>query len=168
MRMGEKIIYIRNKKGISQGDLANYLEVSRQAISRWELGISVPEYKHLVKLTELFNVSFDYLMDENIEDEQTTIFDNDLLFNRKGLEKRDLFWFSMCLMSSIIISSLIIVSFIYSHGIDKEFYDFEFLGISGWLFYFHGNFSYWIWRIIFVILIGLIILSLIKIRRRKK
>ena len=66
MTFGQKLQLLRKEKGISQETLAAELAVSRQAVSRWELDISLPETENIIKIRNIFNVSFDYLMDENI------------------------------------------------------------------------------------------------------
>ena len=62
MNLGEKIYVLRTRKNLSQGDLANALDVSRQSVSKWETNSSVPELDKLVKLSELFEVSLDELV----------------------------------------------------------------------------------------------------------
>lgn len=62
MTLGENINRFRTAKNMSQGDLAERLEVSRQSISKWETDASVPELDKLVKLAELFEVTLDELV----------------------------------------------------------------------------------------------------------
>jgi len=62
MNLGENICRLRTAKGMSQGDLADALDVSRQSISKWETGGAVPELEKLVKLSALFGVSLDELV----------------------------------------------------------------------------------------------------------
>lgn len=62
MGLGEKIYALRTDKGMSQTDLAEALEVSRQSISKWETDASVPELEKLIKLSEIFGVSLDELV----------------------------------------------------------------------------------------------------------
>ena len=62
MTLGEKIYELRTKNAMSQGDLANTLEVSRQSVSKWETNTSVPELDKLVKMSEVFNISLDELI----------------------------------------------------------------------------------------------------------
>lgn len=62
MRLGERICKLRTQKNLSQGDLADALDVSRQSISKWETNASVPELDKLVKLSEIFDVSLDELI----------------------------------------------------------------------------------------------------------
>ena len=62
MRFEEKIVELRKQKGLSQEELAEQLGVSRQAISRWELGQTLPDIPNLLQLCEMFGVSADYLV----------------------------------------------------------------------------------------------------------
>ena len=62
MTLGERIYKLRTEKEMSQGDLADALEVSRQSISKWETNGSVPELDKLVKLSEIFGISLDELV----------------------------------------------------------------------------------------------------------
>ena len=62
MRFEEKIVELRKQKGLSQEELAEQLGVSRQAVSRWELGQTLPDIPNLLQLCELFEVSADYLV----------------------------------------------------------------------------------------------------------
>ena len=62
MTLGEKIYLLRTEKGMSQTDLAEALEVSRQSISKWETDASIPELEKLIKLSEIFDVTLDELV----------------------------------------------------------------------------------------------------------
>ena len=62
MNLGERIYSLRTQKGMSQGDLAEAMEVSRQSISKWETGGSVPELDKLIKLSQVFGITLDELV----------------------------------------------------------------------------------------------------------
>lgn len=62
MNLGETIYKLRTEKGLSQGNLAEMLEVSRQSISKWENNSAVPELDKLMKLSEIFNITLDELV----------------------------------------------------------------------------------------------------------
>jgi len=62
MNLGENIYRLRTKKHMSQGDLADALNVSRQSVSKWENNSAVPELEKLIKMSELFEVSLDELV----------------------------------------------------------------------------------------------------------
>lgn len=71
MTLGEKIYELRAQHNLSQGDLANELNVSRQSISKWENGNSTPDLEKIVKLAEIFSVSLDELIKN--EEKETTV-----------------------------------------------------------------------------------------------
>ena len=63
MSFAENLKLIRKEKGITQEDLAEMLQVSRQAVSKWEAGTGYPETDKLLIIARKMNVSLDYLMD---------------------------------------------------------------------------------------------------------
>lgn len=66
MKLNEKIIALRNKYQMSQGDLAEKLNVSRQSVSKWETGASTPDLDKLIAMSELFQVTMDELVKEDV------------------------------------------------------------------------------------------------------
>ena len=69
MILADKIINERKKNGWSQEELAEMLEVSRQSVSKWEGAQSVPDLQKILKMAEVFGVSTDYLLKDEIEPE---------------------------------------------------------------------------------------------------
>ena len=67
MVLADKLIELRKKAGWSQEELAGLMNVSRQSVSKWESAQSVPELEKIVRLSELFGVSTDYLLKEKQE-----------------------------------------------------------------------------------------------------
>ena len=72
MALSEKLYTLRKKSGLSQEQLAEQLSVSRQAISKWESGTSVPESDKLSVISNYFKVSLDYLLKEDDEQQVTS------------------------------------------------------------------------------------------------
>lgn len=64
MTLAEKILSLRTERDMSQDDLAEKLEVSRQSVSKWETGQSTPDLDKIIKLADLFGVSVDELVRE--------------------------------------------------------------------------------------------------------
>lgn len=62
MRLGQKITELRKKNNLSQEGLAEKMNVSRQAVSKWESNQSIPDIEKIVNLSELFGVTTDYLL----------------------------------------------------------------------------------------------------------
>lgn len=67
MRFGEKLSFLRKQRGMTQMELAEKLDISRQAVSRWEQGTSEPSTENLVSIGKLFGVSVDALVNENVQ-----------------------------------------------------------------------------------------------------
>ena len=72
MKLSDKIVGLRKSNGMSQEDLAEKLDVSRQAISRWESGAAMPDANNILQLSKLFDVTTDYLLNDDYQS------DNDL------------------------------------------------------------------------------------------
>ena len=68
MTFGEKLQKLRARQGLSQDALAELLDVSRQAVSKWERDEAMPEAEKLVRISRQFGVSTDYLLLEEQED----------------------------------------------------------------------------------------------------
>ncbi len=68
MNLPEKLTSLRKQKGLTQQHLAETLNVSRQAISRWEVGTAVPSTDNLKVLSNLYGVPVDYLLNDNTDD----------------------------------------------------------------------------------------------------
>ena len=62
MTLGERIALLRGQNKMSQGDLAEKLNVSRQSFSKWETGASIPELDKLIMMSKLFGVTLDELV----------------------------------------------------------------------------------------------------------
>jgi len=62
--ISEKIIQLRKERGLSQEQLAEQLGVSRQSVSKWESDMAIPDLDRIIKMSDLFGVSVDYLVKE--------------------------------------------------------------------------------------------------------
>ena len=67
MTFGEKLQRLRAREGLSQDALAELLEVSRQAVSKWEREEAMPEAEKLVRISQCFHVTTDYLLKDGPE-----------------------------------------------------------------------------------------------------
>lgn len=70
MILADKIIKLRKKNGWSQEELADKMNVSRQAVSKWEGAQSIPDLEKILQLSALLGVTTDYLLKDEIEDEE--------------------------------------------------------------------------------------------------
>ena len=85
MEFNNKLYELRKKRGYSQEELANRLNVSRQTVSKWEVGESAPDMEKLVAISDLFEVSLDELIKDKAPEQAqpqeqvvTSAFYNDL------------------------------------------------------------------------------------------
>lgn len=79
MEIGKTIQDLRKRKGLSQEELAEKIDVSRQAVSKWENGSSVPDVEKIIALSDFFQVSTDYMLkgketEKNIKENFAKIF----------------------------------------------------------------------------------------------
>lgn len=79
MTFSEKLLNLRTERGYSQEYLAEQLGVSRQSISKWELGTTLPEIDKLIIISDFFDVSIDYLLKSNVKLQQDDSFDRVVL-----------------------------------------------------------------------------------------
>lgn len=66
MNFAEKLCVLRNQSGLSQEQLSEKMGVSRQAVSKWESGVTLPETDKIILLSDLFNVSIDFLLRDEL------------------------------------------------------------------------------------------------------
>lgn len=109
-----KLVSLRKQKGLTQMELAEKLNVSRQAISRWEVGTAVPSTDNLKVLGDLYEVPVDYLLNDDIiekpkstyKPEDTPIDEGIGLNNGKGKQL-----IKFCIVAIVTIAALILVLF---------------------------------------------------------
>ena len=68
MILGEKILALRKRMNWSQEELAEKLDISRQSVSKWEVGATIPDLDKILKMSDIFGVSTDYLLKDEIEE----------------------------------------------------------------------------------------------------
>lgn len=73
MILADKIIELRKQNGWSQEELAEKLGVSRQSISKWEGAQSIPDLNRIIKMSEIFGISTDYLLKDDAEEESAVL-----------------------------------------------------------------------------------------------
>ncbi len=91
MILADKIIRLRKKNGWSQEELAGKMNVSRQAVSKWESAQTIPDLEKILQLSNLFGVTTDYLLKDEIEDEEFTDDASDSTIKRIPIEKAKLY-----------------------------------------------------------------------------
>ena len=108
MTLGEKITTLRNQYEMSQGDLAEKMNVSRQSILKWETGTSVPELEKLIQLSELFHITLDELVkgesipEKETEEEPETVIQATQVIVQKTSNTRKIIGTILCCFSALI------------------------------------------------------------------
>jgi transcriptional regulator with XRE-family HTH domain len=105
MKLDEKLVSLRKEKGMTQLKVAEELNVSRQAISRWESGIAMPSTENLKCLSELYGVPVDALLNDGINLPKV---ENDPQQEQLEKEKRK----NSRLTQVILVSALILIAII--------------------------------------------------------
>lgn len=100
--LSEKIYTLRRKSGLSQEQLAEKIGVSRQAISKWEGGLSVPELEKIRALSEYFNVSIDELTREQ-ETDNPSDDAKEKLSIADSKDKKNKIGFFLCLIGAVCL-----------------------------------------------------------------
>ena len=102
MKLDEKLVSLRKEKGITQLKVAEELDISRQAISRWESGVAMPSPENLRRLCELYSVPLDYLINENSEQPARVEEDN-------GEKRKNRKWSSWLICMLLIVVAVAII-----------------------------------------------------------
>lgn len=136
MILADKIIDLRKKSGMSQEELAEKVNVSRQAVSKWEGAQSVPDLDKILTLSEIFGVSTDYLLKDDFETEEYIPTDsgdktslrrvsleeaNKFLKLNEGCAVKNAFAVMLCVLSPV---TLIILGGLSEYGSDVISEDF--------------------------------------------
>ena len=111
MKFGNKLVKFRKEKKLSQEDLADKLGVSRQTISNWELNVTKPDIEYIKKISKVFCVSIDEILDNDVRNiMEEKISNTEKLTNKNTKNIKILLITLYC----IILSSLIFVIIYYS------------------------------------------------------
>lgn len=125
MSLPERLASLRKQKGLTQADLSEILHVSRQAVSRWEVGVAVPTTDNLKVLSELYGVSVDYLLSDNAADSRK----NEETQRQAPIEQREepknekpkrIFIFTGALLLGVVIGILICMIAVQSRSQKQE------------------------------------------------
>ena len=91
MILADKIIRLRKKNGWSQEELADKMNVSRQAVSKWESAQTIPDLGKILQLGEIFGVTTDYLLKDDMESEEFIDADSSSSVRRVTLQEANIF-----------------------------------------------------------------------------
>ncbi|WOO35600.1 helix-turn-helix transcriptional regulator [Anaerocolumna sp. AGMB13020] len=117
MKLAEKILNLRKLQGMSQDDLAEKLNVSRQAVSRWELQTAQPETSNVLQLSKLFGVTTDYLLNDDYESDYDVPVVKETENSTKYEVNRQLSFIILTGLNVMILIHQLIVCFIFQNPI---------------------------------------------------
>lgn len=133
MILADKIIRLRKKNGWSQEELAEKMNVSRQAVSKWEGAQTIPDLEKILMLGNLFGVTTDYLLKDEIEDEEVAEEKSNTPIKRVSMETANEFleWRKkaaariatgvfLCILSPITLFILLASSTVPSLGVSEN------------------------------------------------
>ena len=111
MDLGKKILELRKKENLSQEQLAEKMNVTRQTISKWELNETTPDIKQAKELSRLFKVSLDELTDNDM----TTLVMQKVSNTEKlaGLVLKVSKWLGVCFLVTLIIDIISFIVFMF-------------------------------------------------------
>lgn len=114
MTLNKKLACLRKKEGLSQAGVSERLDVSRQAVSRWEAGESRPSTENLQALSKLYNVPLEYLLDNTAEISNRVEADGTKKDQFEGTaEKKIKYW---AIGSCVVLMLLVLTAIIYIRG----------------------------------------------------
>lgn len=107
MKLEEKLVSLRKKKGLSQMKLAEMMNVSRQAISRWERGTAIPSTDNLKYLGHLYNVSLEYLLHDDAPDSEEILATDVTADNGDMVSRKDLRRWGAIILAFLVVAGII-------------------------------------------------------------
>ena len=117
MELKEKLADLRKKKGLCQAELAEAINVSRQAISRWEVGSAIPSADNLMWLSKFYGVSMDELMDISCDGGQEKSQEKPATKLKAGVSPKILMF--LCMLAVIIAVAVWAIFYIFQ-GTENE------------------------------------------------
>ena len=160
MTFGEKLQKLRKEKGWTQEELAGQISISRQALSKWEVGSAMPDTDNVLQISRLFGVSTDYLLNDDYESDEdipvvhtstqkvSNVYNNRIRILIGG-------WicgvslFTMLIMG--IIGSVMDVVYIVDRMVGGNRVVTSYTGLSGFLKYYHLE---WFFGLLVLVLLG--------------
>ena len=116
MKIGDKIKMMRTSNQLSQESLATLLNVSRQSVSKWEQGVSKPSTEKLMRLSEIFKISVEDLMNEDLQ--MKKYYNTFHYFS--GVWKRKSVYIPICTLLVLFITTFLVSVYLKSINYDKS------------------------------------------------
>lgn len=114
MTLDKKLTRLRKKAGLSQAEVSEELDVSRQAVTKWETGQSRPSTENLQSLSKLYNVPIEYLLDDS-KDKPPSVEDRSKL----GEQSKGKLWIRWLVIGAVVLALLVGCFFWYESQQNK-------------------------------------------------
>lgn len=135
MTLNRKLASLRKKEGLSQAEVSEKLDVSRQAVSRWESGDSKPSIENLQSLCRLYNVPLDYMLDESENGPPGKVSERPVEEHRlaEDVQKKRKLWIRrLMIIVSVVAVVLVVCSYsYYNYKKSQEENDLDLHAIQG-------------------------------------
>lgn len=120
-KVGQFLKTLRNEKSFTQAELAEVLGVSNRSISRWENGITMPDFDLLIELAKYYEVEVGEILDGERKDKKMDNQTEELLLKVADYNnvERDFFSKRMCIMFTIALAGMVIFAAIYLAGFER-------------------------------------------------
>ena len=118
MTLDKKLARLRKREGLSQAEVSEELDVSRQAVTKWETGTSRPSIENLQSLSRLYNVPLEYLLDES-RDELPAPAPAAPAAERvpeQTVQKKEKQWIRPLMIGAVVLALLVCFLFWYGRG----------------------------------------------------
>ena len=116
MTLDKKLARLRKKAGLSQAEVSEELDVSRQAVTKWETGLSRPSTENLQSLSKLYNVPLEYLLDESGDELPAPAAPAAERAPEQKVQKKEKQWIRPLMIGAVVLALLVCFLFWYGRG----------------------------------------------------
>ena len=116
MTLDKKLARLRKREGLSQAEVSEELDVSRQAVTKWETGTSRPSIENLQSLSRLYNVPLEYLLDESGDELPAPAAPAAEKGPEQKVEKKEKQWIRRLVIGAVVLALLVCFLFWYGRG----------------------------------------------------
>lgn len=116
MTLDKKLARLRKREGLSQAEVSEALDVSRQAVTKWETGTSRPSIENLQSLSRLYNVPLEYLLDESGDELPAPAAPAAERAPEQKVQKKEKQWMRLLVIGAVVLALLVCFLFWYGRG----------------------------------------------------
>lgn len=116
MTLEKKLACLRKREGLSQAEVSEKLDVSRQAVTKWETGTSRPSIENLQSLSRLYNVPLEYLLDESGDELPAPAAPAAERGPEQKTQKKEKQWMRWLVIGAVVLALLVCFLFWYGRG----------------------------------------------------